>query len=94
MPSGQRENKGGLLLREDLRRTNGKILGAGNHGIGKAEVKQGLQSGLFVGTCQVALNCSGDISVAEHTSVVPIKECTQLGAQTGGIRSLWAVLEL
>jgi len=32
--------------------------------------------------------------VAGHTSDVPAQECTQLGEQIGGIRSLWAALEL
>jgi len=57
-------------------------------------VKQGVKSQLFMGNCQAALNRSGDIGVAGHTSDVPAQECTQLGEQIGGIRSLWAALEL
>ena len=33
-------------------------------------------------------------SMAGHTSDGPAQECRRLGEQTGGIRSLWAVLEL
>ena len=47
-----------------------KILGGRKKEKTKAEGKQGVQSGLLVGTCQVALNRSGDISVAAHTSDV------------------------
>ena len=38
--------------------TKGKNLGEGKQGIRKLEVKQRVQPGLFVGTCQVALGLS------------------------------------
>ena len=74
--------------------TKGKNLGGGKQGRRKSEVKQGVQAGLFVATFQVALNLSREISMPGHTSDVPLQECTQLGEETGGIRSLWAVPEL